>query len=312
MEKRVWYVCYGSNLNRERFMCYIQGGTLKGSKRPAVGCTDKTLPQEDQSMTIPYPLYFSKKSSQWDGSVAFIRTKKDKDSETLGRAYCVTDEQFQEIVEQENGNKKINPINLDEIIKNGSGNIVDVSFYNFIIYLGKIGKIDAFTFTSKVSSNSDDFVGPSKEYFDIITSGIVDTYKYPMVKAEKYLRQAIKRSHNKKIDNLMINYVNDLVKQHWRGYEIKSKEINEEIIEEISLKYGFDPDSIIPSDYCYNRVNNGINPKKKPTLFEYIEHGKYLCWGENYSYNGPVYHHDKASNSEYQWGVCENGVRRKY
>jgi|GEM_PF-1064806 len=304
MKKYVWYVSYGSNLQRERFMYYIQGGTPKGSSRAEVGCTDKTPPQEDQPIFLHYSLYFSKKSSKWHGSVAFLRTEQDEDSETLGRAYLVTEEQFQEIVKQENGNI-IDPINLDEIIETGSGCISTAYFYNFIIYLGKINGIDAFTFTSKGSSNANNFVGPSKEYFDTIVSGIVETYGYSKVEAAEYLRKAIKRSHDHllKIDNIITNYVNNLVEQNFSGYEISSKKIKEEI----SLKYGVNPSSIIPSDYCYNRVNNGIDHKKKPTLFKYIKPGKYSCLGNNYSYNGVVYHKPQKS----KWGVCEDGIRKK-
>ena len=40
----VWYVGYGSNLLRERFICYITGGQFRLGGSHTNGCKDKTLP----------------------------------------------------------------------------------------------------------------------------------------------------------------------------------------------------------------------------------------------------------------------------
>ncbi len=68
-------------------------------------------------------------------------------------------------------------------------------------------------------------------------------------------------------------------------------------------KYEVAVGSIIPSDYCYNRVNDGI-ALSKPTLFEYVEAGRYRCLGEHYPYNGSIYHKDLVV------GKCESGERK--
>lgn len=78
-----------------------------------------------------------------------------------------------------------------------------------------------------------------------------------------------------------------------------------ELIRFIHENYGITEGSIIPSDYCYNRINDGIT-LSKPTLFEYLGGGKYRCLGENYPYNGDIYHKD------FVVGKCENGVRKIY
>lgn len=65
--------------------------------------------------------------------------------------------------------------------------------------------------------------------------------------------------------------------------------------------------SIIPSDYCYNRVNNGIT-LKKPALFEFLGNGNYRCLGTNYPYNGPIYHKPKGQ-VEFIVGRCMDGKR---
>ena len=58
-QEYVWYVGYGSNLNKQRFLCYILGGTPKYGCKSNQGCTNKALPPEDRSIKIPYGLYFA-------------------------------------------------------------------------------------------------------------------------------------------------------------------------------------------------------------------------------------------------------------
>lgn len=72
-------------------------------------------------------------------------------------------------------------------------------------------------------------------------------------------------------------------------------------------KYGTKEGSIIPSDYCYNRVNNGIT-LKKPAVFEFLGNGNYRCLGSNYPYNGAIYHKPKGQG-EFIVGKCIDGER---
>lgn len=59
----VWYVCYGSNLLRERFMAYVAGGRCRHNGRLYPGCSDTTPPLDECAVTIPYELYFGNESS---------------------------------------------------------------------------------------------------------------------------------------------------------------------------------------------------------------------------------------------------------
>ena len=43
-QEYVWYVGYGSNLNKQRFLCYILGGTPKYGCKSNQGCINKALP----------------------------------------------------------------------------------------------------------------------------------------------------------------------------------------------------------------------------------------------------------------------------
>lgn len=71
--------------------------------------------------------------------------------------------------------------------------------------------------------------------------------------------------------------------------------------------YGTNLDSIILSDYCYNRNNNGIAFKKH--LFEYITRSSYKYLGENCLYTGLIYQKPKGFEREVVVGEWINGVK---
>lgn len=68
-----------------------------------------------------------------------------------------------------------------------------------------------------------------------------------------------------------------------------------EIVSMVNKKFGRNETSIIPSDYCYNRLNNGINYETSLHLFEYTRENTYKYLGINYPYTGKIYHKPKGS-----------------
>ena len=72
-------------------------------------------------------------------------------------------------------------------------------------------------------------------------------------------------------------------------------------------KFGRKESSVIASDYCYNRVNNGIT-LNKPAVFEFLGRDQYRCLGLNYPFNGSIYHKPKGQG-EFIVGKCVNGER---
>lgn len=61
--------------------------------------------------------------------------------------------------------------------------------------------------------------------------------------------------------------------------------------------------SILPSDYCYNRINVDLvdDFEKRLHLFEYVKKNTYKYLGENFKYTGNIEHLDKCV------GRWENG-----
>lgn len=80
-----------------------------------------------------------------------------------------------------------------------------------------------------------------------------------------------------------------------------------EIIALVTSKYDRNPKSIIPSDYCYNRLNNGIKYEKYLHLFEYTDDKNYKYLGLDYPYSGKILHKPKGG-FEVVVGELKNGV----
>ena len=117
----LWYVGYGSNLCRERFLNYIQRGKFRLGGNPCTGCRDKTFLGESKPFIIPHSLYFAYSSSGWkNGGVAFISPKPepDKNNFTYGIMWKVTNEQFIDIRKQEGKRLYDTEVNLG---KEGDG-----------------------------------------------------------------------------------------------------------------------------------------------------------------------------------------------
>lgn len=186
MGRLVWYVSYGSNLDRDRFMCYIEGGRPECSMQREIGCQDKTPPRALKPVTIPFPLYFAKESSRWDNKgVAFIGLQRSETEQTLGRMYLIIEEQFIEVVRQENNNLSI-PIDLEEVKKNGS-KVFRKPWYGNIIYLGEEEGHPKFTFTASTEMGDEPFIAPLLKYMRTMISGLREVYDLPKTDLVKYL-----------------------------------------------------------------------------------------------------------------------------
>ena len=74
----------------------------------------------------------------------------------------------------------------------------------------------------------------------------------------------------------------------------------------VADKYNTNKSSVIPSDYCYNRLNKGSRPYY---FFERINHGQFKFIGENFNYSGDIFARPKGANEDIKVGYWENGAR---
>lgn len=122
---------------------------------------------------------------------------------------------------------------------------------------------------------------------------------------ERYIVFEKKRNFDKMtIDEQMRAIVAELVSEYGQHHMISLREL----YELLGARFQTNSGSIIPSDYCYNRANKGIEFDKKPRLLEFLGDGMYECLGENYPYNKQVYTKPKGSKDDVVVGHWEDGT----
>lgn len=153
----VWYVSYGSNMLKERFMHYIKGGQFEGGGACHEPCRDISDPVAETAFDIPYDMYFGKSSFAWEGKgVSFLDISRP--GHALGVAYLITREQFEHVVRQENGGS---------IPSHGS-------WYNIRLSLGTLDGCEALTFTNDTAGG---YNGPGERYLDTLRRGLAEHYR---------------------------------------------------------------------------------------------------------------------------------------
>lgn len=96
----VWYAAYGSNIDENRFSCYLKGGVCVENGKTYVGCKDKSIWKDTAVKTFKGQMYFGNNSPSWGGKgVAFYDPSVK--SETIMKLYLITRDQFHDIQRQE-------------------------------------------------------------------------------------------------------------------------------------------------------------------------------------------------------------------
>lgn len=179
MSDLVWYASYGSNLMRDRFLTYIQGGLAPGAAVPQVGCSDQSLPRAERRILLLHELYFAHVSGQWENKgVAFIKRDAGESSKTLGRMYLVGREQFGEVFLQENGHRTLDgSFDLDLKAAQEAGSLlVSDSLYGTLLHLGEEGGFPIFTFTASWDEALAPINAPGPRYLTTILKGLQESY----------------------------------------------------------------------------------------------------------------------------------------
>ncbi|MEH7747358.1 hypothetical protein V7659_20320 [Neobacillus drentensis] len=172
----VWYASYGSNLNKDRFLCYIKGGSPAGSTRVESGCKDSSLPVAETTFPLHRPLYFAKEAAGWQSQgVAFIGLKQGEEYLTYSKKYLITIEQFLDVVKQENSGDHFE-IDLNEVKEKGSKIFRHRAWYGNIIYLGDDQGYPIFTFTAPWEQAEVEMKKPSHNYLATIIKGLKTDY----------------------------------------------------------------------------------------------------------------------------------------
>ena len=201
---KVWYASYGSNLNRNRFLAYLQGGKPEGSSRTYDGADDKSPPEADIAMRFAGRPHFALSSAVWGGGIAFMDTDAT-DAAALGRAYKISTGAFDAVIAQENGlpGAAAAPVPLDEVLKTGRS-VTGPGAYQTLVHVGDYDGAPVLTFTAPFTSRQallrtgtvQRGIGsvpvrtstPSESYVQMIGSGLKETFGMSEVAQADYLR----------------------------------------------------------------------------------------------------------------------------
>jgi hypothetical protein len=162
-DTRVWYAAYGSNLNRERLMAYLQGGPIPGGAGSQTGCRDPEPPRRESALWTPRGRLFCGWSERWQGAVAFLGPPDG--AGVWLRLYDVSWEQFQDITAQENGlaagEWSLDPARLaaGEDLPNAAP-----GWYDTVVHLGDHRGQPALCFTTSQPSILESPGEPSEAY----------------------------------------------------------------------------------------------------------------------------------------------------
>lgn len=173
-ERLVWYVSYGSNLDRDRLLCYIRGGRPPAARRANVGARDPSPPRDDRPVTIPHGLFFADVSHVWTGGVAFVDHRADPSVRTYARAYLVTTGQLADVIAQESA-RPIGSIemdeHLDEVARHGRA-VIGPGRYDTVLDTGSIDGRPCLTFTGRAPLVDTDLAVPAGSYLAMIGAGL--------------------------------------------------------------------------------------------------------------------------------------------
>ena len=103
----------------------------------------------------------------------------------------------------------------------------------------------------------------------------------------------------------------DEVRETFRNVKLYEEFATDEIKDMVHMKYGRKKGSIIPTDYCYNRYNKGIDIEKHLKIFEYTDDKRFKYLGEDYPYTGKIFHKAKGCG-EICIGELENGKLKSH
>jgi hypothetical protein len=170
----IWYASYGSNVNRARFLCYLQGGTPSGTSLPQRGARDRSVPLDDAPCTFRSAIRFAGYSARWEGAPALLEHRSASPG-ALGRRYLITKEQFADVVAQENGAEGPLAIPFDEVRPEGH-TLIDTRGYDTIIGLDPVDGIPVATFTSSKVPEKRPAAAPSASYLGTIVRGLAEVH----------------------------------------------------------------------------------------------------------------------------------------
>jgi hypothetical protein len=179
----VWYASYGSNLCRERFLCYVRGGRPDGASRDYPGARDDTPPSDDRPLTISGEVFFGAGSVTWGGGTAFYDACSL--GRTLARAYRVTSGQFADVAAQEMRREPGEDLDLAPVMANARHE-VGPGRYEALHLVGELDGEPVLTFTAPDPATLP-HRPPSPAYLSMLARGLGESHGLTAPEVVAYL-----------------------------------------------------------------------------------------------------------------------------
>jgi len=179
MTDLVWYAAYGSNLERSRFLRYLQGDDTH------VGARDRTPPRHSGCDRVDHALGFGHLSRRWGGGVAYLDADPGS-GQTLVRLWLVTVDQFADVWAQENRSTPGEVVvELDQTGISSGGADLSAAPYGRLLRWADRGGVPVVGFTSTVPPGPN---RPSAAYLAAMARGLADGHGLAPEGIAAYLR----------------------------------------------------------------------------------------------------------------------------
>lgn len=184
---QVWYVSYGSNLHRARFLSYLEGGRMPGGRRADRGCRDPSPPLADEPRHLSYDLYFSGESRVWGGGVAFLdhAHRASAPRTTYARTYLITGPQFEDLVAQESKRAHA-AVDWRTLVRSGRAD-VGPGRYDTLVLVGERDGAPMVTFTHPRPMLANPAAAPVIGYLRMLAEGLRESHGLPDADIAEYL-----------------------------------------------------------------------------------------------------------------------------
>ncbi|KAH7428788.1 hypothetical protein KP509_09G017500 [Ceratopteris richardii] len=206
----VWYASYGSNMWKDRLLCYLQGGQVQGMGTRCVGARNKASPVNTCWLQVENEMFFGHSYTQtWGaGGVAFLDPRPKTGVSTHICLYKITLEQFNDLFLQENRifDYESNIINEHTLWQSSTPQhascitrtLIEDSWYGTILQLGVKDGIPILTFTcsdedlQKFRSGLLPLCPPSEAYLQALARGLIEGLGLTKEDALSYLSHKVR------------------------------------------------------------------------------------------------------------------------
>jgi len=189
----VWYAGYGSNLDPDRFGCYLLGGRPPGATRTYPGTRAGIPALDTRPYAMPGRLVFGWHSPTWDGSIAFHDPTGG--GEVLSTAYLLPPASFSDVVEQEMWREPGADHDLSEVF--GSGRqVLGPGRYETLHLTGELDDRPVVTFSAD-DPESLEPGEPAAAYLATMARGLRHTHGLDDDEIADYLLGAVGISHDR-------------------------------------------------------------------------------------------------------------------